>query len=113
MLDLWQGRFKYGVNFTGVQGHYNVYENGSVTVGFTVGELTSSGTGHWPFNLFKCSVVTGVLASWQIILCGVCFGEHWVHDTGLDGSVIGPDKVQFYCVTSAINHQHQSLGDII
>jgi hypothetical protein len=111
--ELWQNRFKFGVNFTALHGNFNVYLTGAMTIGIAVGVLESAGTGHWPLALLKVSVVTGDRHSWQVMLCGLCFGTLWYHDTDIDGCVIGPDKSKFYYTTSAINHQHQSLEEII
>jgi hypothetical protein len=111
--ELWQNRFKHGVNFTGAHGHFNVYGNGAVGAGLAFGVIESAGTGHWPLALFKFSVVTGERHSWQLMLCGLCMGTSWLHVTDEQGTVAAPDKNVFYCITSAINHVNQSIGDII
>jgi hypothetical protein len=111
--ELWQNRFKHGFNFTGFTGNFNVYHNGAVTAGIGLCIIESAGTGHWPFALFKVSVVTGERRSWQVMLCGLCFGEHWVHDVDNLNLIVGPDKREFYWLISAINHQSKVLEEII
>jgi hypothetical protein len=96
-----------------MQGNFNVYDNGAMCLGLTVGFIESAGTGHWPLAFFKVNIVTGERRCWQVMLCGSCFGTLWGHDVDLSGTVVGPDKSKFYFTTSAINHQHQSLEEII
>jgi len=106
-------RFKYGALLELGNINYNRYNNGEVRVGAFIGSLTSSGTGHWPFRIFDFGLLTGARFAWHVTLFGCCIGRCTINDVDEQGQLVGPDKAKYYFFFSGLNHQRQSLEEII
>ena len=112
-VDILGGRFKYGFSFTILGGAINRFLNGALKVEITGPGITSAGTGHWPFYVFKFLGITGELVSYQMTIFGVTVGSHKVADINEDGTIAGPDKRRHYIFFSGLNHQNKTLSEIL
>lgn len=113
---LWQRRFFHGFDFTPMSLVINRYENGEFRGVFGLGMLVSSGTAHWPALLAEAGFQTGSRKSWHAGLLGLTIGQAWVpqYEVMESGeSEVRPDKFKFYVFFKCLNHQGQSVEEII
>ena len=109
-----EGRFKYGLDFTGIAGAINRYANGHFRGYFSLLQFISAGTGHWPFTVLGFNFQTGALSNWEAVVLGLTFGSKTVHDIDeATGMLIGADKKMLYCFFSCINHRGKQIEEII
>lgn len=105
-------RFKFGAQIELISGALNRYVGGQIRGKLTIGMITSSGTGHWPFALFDLNFITGANAAWQVTVCGITVGSRKVQQLNEDGTIAGPDKREYYSFISCLNHKNKTLEDI-
>jgi len=105
--------FKFGAHIDLISGALNRYVGGQIRGKLTIGMITSSGSGHWPFALLDINFLTGAQSAWQVTVCGITVGSRKVHDLDDAGLIQGPDKSEVYLFISCLNHKDQTLEDII
>ena len=106
-------RLKFGVSVTGLGGGVNRFINGCWKVHFVIGQVVSTGSGHWPATLFEVSWVSGERSCWHITIACVVVGTMWVHALDDAGVTIGPNKKKLYSMFSFFNHHQKQLPEII
>lgn len=104
--------FQFGAQVELISGALNRYHNGAIRGKLTVGTISSSGTGHWPFTLFDLSFLTGAQAAWQLTICGIVVGSRKVHDLDENGLIQGPDMNGYYAFISCFNHKNLTMEEI-
>jgi len=112
MVDKWQGRFKHGFAFAGFVMFLNKFDNGAKKFVFTVCQLASPATTHWPISLFDMSIISGPRKCWHVHVCGITYGTIWLPNVTIDGELVGPDYRKHYVFFSCINHYEESLEEI-
>jgi len=105
--------FKFGASIDLISGAFNRYMNGQLRGTLTIGSIVSSGTGHWPFQLFHLAFLTGAQSAWQLTVLGLTFGSRKVHNLDKDGMIAGPDKNKMYLFFSCFNHKNLTMEEII
>jgi hypothetical protein len=113
---LWQGRFLHGVECIPATFVINRFENGQFRVVGSLGMLTSPGTGHWPLILAEFGVQTGSRKSWHVGLLGLTIGQCWMpqfEQMESGEEELRPDVCKFYFFFKCLNHQAQSVEEII
>jgi len=105
--------FKFGASIDLISGAFNRYMNGEYRGSLTIGSVVSSGTGHWPFQLFNLSFLTGARSAWQLTVCGITVGSRKVHVLDENGGIAGPDKNGMYLFFSCFNHKNLTMEEII
>jgi hypothetical protein len=113
---LWQGRFRYGFEFIPATFVINRFENNEFRVVCGLGMLLSSGTGHWPLVLAEFGAQTGSRRSWHVGLLGLTIGRCWLSQFEVMESgekEVRPDICKLYFFFKCLNHQAQSVEEII
>jgi len=113
LLGLWQQRFKYGFSVDGPGAAYTKYQTGEKLFYMTLFNITSAGTGHWPFKLFEFKLIKGRFIVWHMCIMGLIVGQSRKHDLDEEGNVAGPDTRYTFYAFSCINHQNKSFGEVI
>ena len=110
--ELSRFRFGFDLSFGGVA--LNRYQGGEIRGKLTFLTLISSGTGHFPFQVFDLDFLTGYKAAFQLTILGLTVGSKMINDIDQEtGELLGPDKRRGYWYFSCINHQHQLTEEII
>jgi hypothetical protein len=110
---VWQGRFFQGIAIDGPGLALQKYSTGESMLYFSLLNITSAGSGHWPFKMFELKVITGRFIIWHVCVMGLIVGQSMKHDLDNDGNISGKDKRYTYWAFSALNHQNKSFGEII
>lgn len=105
-------RFGFDLNFGGFA--LNRYTSGEYRGKFSLLTLISSGTGHWPFQVFDFDFLTGSKFAWQLTILGLTVGSKLLNDLDPEtGMLNGPDYRRHYWYFSCLNHQHKLVEEII
>lgn len=110
--EFYRFRFGFSLDLGGLALHR--YLNGEFGGKIMFFQLGSPGTGHWPFNVFDLSFLTGSKRAWQVTVLGLTVGSKMMHDQDPDTRVIrGPDYRKRYWYFSCLNHQHKITEETI
>jgi hypothetical protein len=110
---LWQGRFRWGLGFSLFNSNFNLFKSGQVVIAFSLFTIASSGTGHWPWSLVDVAVQIGPQAAMHFGLLGFTFGRFRKQHFAEDGTIEAPDTMEWYFFFKGINHQQQTLEEIV
>lgn len=109
----WQGRFLHGATFSLGTFLFGRFTVGGGILKIVLLEIGSVGSGHWPWTAFELALQFGPMPSWHINLLGFLVGQCRVSDLNEDGSIKGKDYQRTYFMFKGLNHQHQTLEEII
>lgn len=105
--------FRFGFDLSLGGAALNRYQTGEYRGKFTFLTLISSGTGHWPFQVFDLDFLTGVKSAFQLTVLGFTIGTKMFHNVDEDtGELLGPDRRKGYWFFSGLNHQHKLTEEI-
>jgi hypothetical protein len=107
------GLFRHGFGLSLLSFALGKFNNGAYRIDFNGPTVQSPSTGHWPLRLLSFTAVTGALAGWQASVLGFTFGSQLMPNVDDEGKLLGPDVRKSYFFFSCLNHQDQTLEEII
>ena len=110
---LWEGRFTRGFGFSTLDYSVARFKKLGERHRFTVFQIISMNTGHFPFSVLDLAVQTGVRRTGHLTVLGFTVYTTLVPDVDLEtGELLGADKRIWKFFFSCINHQNKTMEDI-